>query len=189
MKRNYTKRSVDVRFWEYVEKTDTCWNWHGSINSTGTPIFSYKGHVRPACRWAYTICGLELDEKVRVFCNCQNSICVRPEHHPPFDPIAAFWEKVDKSGICWEWIGAISGNGYGAVWWNGKMQSAHTVSFEIANGEIPDGLFVLHSCDNRRCVYLRHLFLGTHQQNMDDMVAKGRQAKGPMSERVRRVYA
>lgn len=85
-----------------------------------------------------------------------------------------FWKKVDKTDTCWEWIGAIAGRRYGCFWDGRRLVYAHRVAYEIAYGPIPDGLDVLHHCDNPRCVRHDHLFLGTHQDNMDDMMIKGR---------------
>ena len=75
---------------------------------------------------------------------------------------------------CWLWGGAISANGYGCVLVNGKASSVHRVSYSIHNGIIPDGKLVCHKCDTPSCINPDHLFLGTHQDNMSDMVAKGR---------------
>ncbi len=85
------------------------------------------------------------------------------------------WEP--NSG-CLIWTGCTDGFGYGKIKVNGKMQPAHRFSYEQVNDYIPDGFFVLHKCDNPSCVNVDHLFLGTHQDNMDDMVAKDRQVTG-----------
>lgn len=97
-----------------------------------------------------------------------------------------FAEKVDKATSqkswggcqCHEWRAHVMPNGYGQIRHNGKAVYAHRLAWELANGPIAKGLFVLHRCDNRRCVNLKHLFLGTFYDNMDDMVAKRRQAHG-----------
>ena len=86
-----------------------------------------------------------------------------------------FWDKVDKSGDCWVWMASIDSSGYGHLGIDGKTARAHRVSWVLAHGPVPDGLYVLHRCDNRKCVNPEHLFLGTHSDNMRDMKVKGRQ--------------
>ena len=91
-------------------------------------------------------------------------------------------EKLDyytnKNGICWEWEGGLNDSGYGKLRIGDKDTVAHRVSYTEYIGEIPKGMYVLHNCDNRKCNNPEHLFLGTHQDNMDDMVNKNRQAQG-----------
>lgn len=85
-----------------------------------------------------------------------------------------FWAKVDKTGDCWNWTSV--GKRYGQFSVGGKLLLAHRVSWSLSNGPIPDGLHVLHRCDNGKCVNPEHLFLGTHFDNMRDKVSKGRHA-------------
>lgn len=85
-----------------------------------------------------------------------------------------FFDKVDKTEDCWNWTASSRGQGYGAFKINGKVIDAHRVSWTIHFGEIPNGLFVCHKCDNKKCVNPDHLFLGTQKDNMNDCLQKGR---------------
>lgn len=86
-----------------------------------------------------------------------------------------FWKYVQKQDRCWEWAGVGRVAGYGRLRVSGGNKVlAHRFSWELHRGTIPDGLFVCHHCDNRLCVRPEHLFLGTAQDNVDDMMAKGR---------------
>lgn len=81
-------------------------------------------------------------------------------------------------GGCWEWYGPFDKDGYGKIKRHGKTLRAHRVSYEIANGPIPDGLLLMHSCDNPKCVNPKHLTPGTVAANNQDMTRKGRNAQG-----------
>lgn len=89
-----------------------------------------------------------------------------------------FWPRVDKRGPdeCWLWLGSVNAKGYGRL---GRRDSAdryaHRISYRIHFGSIPDGLIVMHRCDTPGCVNPNHLFLGTYSDNVQDMIAKGRQ--------------
>ena len=77
---------------------------------------------------------------------------------------------------CIEWGGTIDLLGYGRVSQRGKSKYAHRWAWATFNGPIPEGMCVIHSCDNRSCVNPFHLRVGTHGDNMDDMVSRGRHA-------------
>lgn len=99
------------------------------------------------------------------------------EHCESFRTRAQENTKVSESG-CWELQGSILESGYGYMSFQGKSKLAHRASYEAFIGPIPEGLFVLHRCDNRKCINPKHLFLGTHEDNMDDMDSKGRRKSG-----------
>lgn len=83
-----------------------------------------------------------------------------------------------KENGCWIWIGATRENAKGILYGRLGNEGAHRVSFRLHNGPIPDGLYACHKCDIPLCVNPNHLFLGTHEDNMKDMVEKERSYKG-----------
>jgi hypothetical protein len=93
-----------------------------------------------------------------------------------------FWNKVLVLGPdeCWEWQNSLSHDGYG--WFrlgsnkDGKAIAvrAHRLAYELTQGPVPRGMYICHTCDNRRCCNPAHLFLGTHRENMQDMTRKHR---------------
>lgn len=91
----------------------------------------------------------------------------------PIDPIKRFWFYVKKTDSCWLWQG-VKREGYGRMRKDYKLSSAHRFSWEIHNGPIPKGIYVLHSCDNPPCVNPSHLWLGTYTDNNRDRSKKGR---------------
>lgn len=95
-------------------------------------------------------------------------------------PVERFFNKVVfGASDCWTWRGHVSRLGYGAFSL-GMEKKAHRVSYALHNGPIPDGLNVLHKCDNRQCVNPDHLFLGTQKDNVLDMCIKGRHRSVPL---------
>ena len=92
-----------------------------------------------------------------------------------------FWKRVKKTKNCWLWTGCLTVGGYGNLPFHRTLQSgnvAHRFSYELRHGKIPNGKWVLHTCDNRRCVKPDHLYLGTFIENARDCVMRNREAKG-----------
>ena len=92
-----------------------------------------------------------------------------------------FWEKVDKTEQCWIWKGYRTWSGYGRFSLLGRPVSATRISWAMAHGTIPIGMFVCHSCDNPPCVRPDHLFLGNQKDNMQDALKKNRVSLPPHS--------
>ena len=91
-----------------------------------------------------------------------------------------FWSKiaVGAEDECWEWQAGRFHNGYGCFSIKHQSYVAHRIAYHISKGFIPEGMFVLHACDNKPCCNPRHLHLGDAQMNMDEMRMRGRGAVG-----------
>lgn len=89
-------------------------------------------------------------------------------------------EVTKRKNGCWEWKGNLHNNGYGytTMYETNKREHVHRISYRVFKGEIPEGLCVCHQCDNRKCINPEHLWLGTHKDNNQDCIKKGRQAVG-----------
>jgi hypothetical protein len=98
-----------------------------------------------------------------------------------------FFSKIDKTETCWVWTAGLRGKtGYGAFKLNGKVIDAHRISYELHNTVIPPGMYVCHTCDNRKCVNPNHLFLGSAKDNHQDAVNKNRIIPGLSSKKRRK---
>lgn len=96
------------------------------------------------------------------------------------------WDRVDKTpglgpnGECWEWRGHVHPTGYGQIAVDsrrGNTTNTNRAAYMVTHGDIPSGMWVLHTCDNRLCCNPAHLWLGTPRENTQDMIAKGRRRK------------
>lgn len=100
-------------------------------------------------------------------------------------PEERFWSKVDKKGPihpilksrCWEWTAGLGTFNYGSFWLNGRSTQAHRYSWDLYNETKSKNWLICHHCDNPKCVNPVHLFKGTHKDNTQDMLMKGRANK------------
>lgn len=106
---------------------------------------------------------------------CSKYCC---DQHKTSDPLTRLMTFVNKTDTCWIWTGSLSRTGYGSFWMRGDNYIAHRAAYMLFVGDVPDDLFVCHCCDTPACVNPDHLFLGTAQDNSQDMVNKGRSMKG-----------
>lgn len=142
------------------------------LKQAGLRRCSKCGLVKPATREFFHLRG-DAQGGVRVRCiDCQR----RPR---PSDA-ERFWSKVKRGADddCWEWQASRDRAGYGWFGFRGRVHKSHRVSWMLANGDIPAGLFVMHACDNPPCVNPSHLSLGTASANAADRNKKGRTARG-----------
>ena len=98
-----------------------------------------------------------------------------------------FWDKVEKTDGCWNWTASGRGKGYGSFKYKGKTHDSHRFVWFLIHGEFSKKC-VLHICDNRKCVKPDHLFEGTQQENVIDMMRKGRQHSTPHGNRHKYSY-
>ncbi len=175
------KKSAQERFWEKVAESDNgCWIWLGSRVRNCRGKFWDGTKIVQSHIYAWKEAYGEIPNGIFVLHSCDTDLCVNPDHLflGTYDDIYGtdqerFWSRVKKSDGCWEWLGTTDPYGYGQFSTK-TCRLAHRFSWEIHNGPIPDGLFVLHTCDNPPCSNPNHLFLGTHQDNAQDRAKKNR---------------
>lgn len=165
-----------------VDDESGCWNWEGAKSKSGAGLFSLTmTKIVQAHRYMLEqSTGSVIDSSIFITHSCANNACVNPDHLVIETDEYRFWKYVDKRSDeeCWNWLGHTR-NTYGALSVYGIVHGAHRYSYELHNGKITDGrLVVRHLCNNRLCVNPNHLTIGTHQDNMTDMVRSNRSAKG-----------
>ena len=179
------------KFWENVEKTDSCWNWDGFLDKYKSPIIRITNNNKQKDysprRISLLLSGKQIFTKDYIVVTCKNKLCVNPDHLVCGNE-GRFWSKVQKlpePNDCWVWTGFLNEKMYGRFSIRKNRKStlifSHIYSWELYSGRpVPKdcSIVVCHKCDHPWCVNPQHLFLGTQQDNIDDKCAKGRQAKG-----------
>ncbi len=157
-------------------------------NAPYRPNFPRKANFICHCgnKFITTIYNIENGETKSCGCitkKLQSEKCAAPEKEIPVlneDDINRFWEKVGftaNDDKCWDWQANLSNNRYGSFSIKGQSFKANRVAYFISYNQDPKELSVMHSCDNAKCCNPKHLSLGTHLENMQDMAAKGRAKK------------
>jgi hypothetical protein len=177
---------------------DDCWLWSGACGQGGHPVSSVKQKTVIPRRVIWELAhGEFLPKTRRVGTTCKNPRCLNPAHlyisgyrHENEVRFQSRTKRVDGDG-CWEWTGYFFKSGYAAfsMFVDGvkKQRLASRVAWEMAYGPIvghvagdsEKEIVVMHKCDNPRCVRPDHLQLGTDADNIADMIAKGRNSRGP----------
>jgi hypothetical protein len=169
------------RLSEKSVKHDQCILWTGGVNSIGHGIISVFNQSVSVHKLAFVCANGPINYRDQVRHTCRMCACVNPSHLFLVQcDKDRFWRSVVKSDDrgCWTWTGCVHDFGYGRISIGGSPIAAHRYSWILHFGEIPDGMQVLHKCDNPPCVRPDHLYLGVDQDNANDRVARGRTVRG-----------
>lgn len=179
-------------FDNYIAQSGNCHLWTGRTEKrTGRGLFFSEGKDVFAHRFVYQRHHGVIPRGHVVVQTCGNVLCCNPKHLKLETASKAvsrqmaegkkrkspdFWGRLASRGKtgCMEWTGGTNPRGYGRLRYHGKVWQAHRLAYTLTKGEIPDGMYVCHTCDNPSCCNPEHLFLGDQHANMADMKAKGR---------------
>jgi len=132
-----------------------------SCYSTPRGLINHLKRTEKLCLSDYSILYPEIQEKI----NSYYKVFLKNRY------------IIDNETDCWNWNGTIDRDGYGSYY----NKRAHRLFYEMYIGDISDGLLICHKCDNPKCVNPKHLYMGTNQDNMNDMVNRGRSLKGELN--------
>jgi len=147
-------------------------NVHGRLTVVRVGLHLPNGRKLCAGAMCRCACGTVVPVRVRDLRNGNTRSCGCSHLKDPRLTLIA--GTVASPRGCWEWTGRVGSNGYGTVCGGRIEQSAHRLAWIMWRGTIPQGLWVLHCCDNRRCVNPSHLYVGTRKDNVQDAVVRMR---------------
>jgi len=169
--------AIEAKFWDRINKTETCWFWTGHLTPKGHPIFhiSKKPLVRKmAHHYSYELHYGSLDDKlVRIEHSCGNLSCVNPVHLICGEEMR-FWSNVDKTSEngCWNWTGFIrsnEGNGYFSLREPIRTSMlAHRYSYERLVRPLTEDEVLVHTCSNQLCVNPKHLSVKPRARDVNE---------------------
>ena len=154
-----------------------CYKHYHRLRAHGSPYICLKQRNNK--------CSVEGCDKIHEghgFCNTHNSR--RKRHGDAYKKFARSMTVAERllanvnttePGFCWDWLKHKNKQGYGNIGIKNKTLMAHRVSYETFIGEIPKGMLICHHCDRPSCINPSHLFLGSHKDNSDDKIKKGRE--------------
>jgi hypothetical protein len=170
-----------IEKWSVPEPNTGCWLWEGMVENDKYPRVWLNGkniQVRPL---VYRLTRIDIPVGTTLWWRCGNYLCVNPHHGYLPTVTDRFLSEVSKTDGCWVWTGLADHHGYGRFYRGSHstpmMQAAHRASYELFCGPIPEGLDVLHRCDNPPCVRPDHLYAGTHSQNMLDCYQRSNRSR------------
>lgn len=168
---NKEERTYESVFMKNIKVCDNgCWE---IANTTG--FVQISGKRKTFQHIAYFIkFGTWIAKGRQRINTCMNSKCVNPEHTLE-NSLRAHLNRRTRicDNGCIEYTGTLTRDGYGQFWHDGHWL-AHRAAWVLEHGDIPKSLEIMHSCDNRRCINIEHISLGTHIENMQDCKQKGR---------------
>lgn len=194
------------------EPNSGCWLWTGAVMTLGYGELLVNGRKTLAHRAAYAAHNGPIPTGALVLHKCDTRVCVNPQHlelgthkekcrarttsvsraSGPRE-VLDLNARIERLSIpepntgCSIWLGTVTkSTGYGEIKVNGRKTTAHRAAWIAHRGEIQPGLVVMHACDNRLCVNMDHLSVGTRQDNMIDMTRKGRGGFNKLSTEQRR---